>query len=256
MSLATTFPTPPARSGREVGVCHTETDPDLAAIERIRRYNDTRAFGEIWTRHWPGLCAYFHHHVRNREDAEDLASETLLTAQTQLPSFRGQAASAPLTPSPKIGAESPAQATQCASCSFRTYLYAIARNKLARWLRRKRNRPVMGFHDLCTEESTANAAAFLEQKLGPAPEADPLTPLLQEAHRDEICMALAEVGMRSSEQFKALILHYGCKLPHKEIATLLETRSETVNSRLQEGRRTLMRRFAPQHSADGRQGIQ
>lgn len=250
MSLATMFPTPPARSEGEVDACHTETDPDLGAIERIRRYNDTRAFGEIWARHWPGLRAYFHHRVRNREEAEDLASETLLTAQAQLSSFRGQAAG----PSPQIDTESPdmTPATQFVSCSFRTYLYAIARNKLAYWLRRRRNRSMLGFCDLCTEAGTATAAAFLEQKLGPAPESDPLTPLLQEARCDEICLALAEVGMRSSEQFKALILHYGCKLPHKEIATLLETRSETINSRLQEGRRTLMRRFAPQHQTVGR----
>lgn len=238
MALASTFPVPPVSDRRAAVACHTDYDTDLSHVLNARE-GDQDAYRTLWEKHWPGLCSYFARRVHSREEAEDLASETLLAAYAQLDSFRGKAASSASPPHISVTGNSDI----ARNCTFRTYLYAIAHNKLAHWIRRKQDRPCTGFSDLSSGNEESNETALLESKLGADADSDPLRALLKEAHQDEMCVALADIGMRSSEQFKALIFHYCCKLPHKEIAALLDTRSETVNTRLQEGRRTLMRRF-------------
>jgi DNA-directed RNA polymerase specialized sigma24 family protein len=59
---------------------------------------------------------------------------------------------------------------------------------------------------------------------------------------------LAGVGVRSCEQFKALLLHYACGLAHKDVASLLGTRKETINARLQEGRLSLKSHYIGRHN--------
>jgi RNA polymerase sigma factor (sigma-70 family) len=225
---------------REVVAYRPESDTDLALVLRARE-GDQTAFRALWDKHWPGLRAYFAKRIHSREEAEDLASETLLAAYDQLPAFRGLA-SEPATLSDSL--LTPTDRQELArQCTFRTYLYVIARHKLARWIRRKKSRSTYDFTELVSAETGNEETHTLEERLGADSDSDPLDALLREAQQDEMCYALADVALRSSEQFKALVLHYGCKLPHKEIATLLDTRSETVNTRLQEGRRTLLRHF-------------
>ena len=65
--------------------------------------------------------------------------------------------------------------------------------------------------------------------------------MLQYERLEETLCALAYVGLRSNEQFKALLFHYLCGLAHREVADILGVRDETVNTRLQEGRRKLTR---------------
>lgn len=248
MALASTFPVPSASGRRDATACLSESDTDLPHVQRARE-GDQAAYRALWEKHWPDLCAYFARRVLSREEAEDLASETLLAAYDQLPSFRGIAASHDSTPAL---ASAPQPSGMARQCTFRTYLYAIAHHKLARWIRQKKTRPCTGFADLSVSAREPDETAVLEEKLGADSDSDPLLSLLKEAYQDEMCYALADVGMRSSEQFKALLFHYCCRLPHKEIAALFDTRSETVNTRLQEGRRTLMRHFHRSETSDRR----
>ncbi|HZO91217.1 MAG TPA: sigma-70 family RNA polymerase sigma factor [Chthonomonadaceae bacterium] len=230
---------PPDGVGRARPAGRNTPDADLAYVLRART-GDPSAFAPLWDKYWRSLYSYFAARVSRREEAEDLASETLLAAFDQLPAFRGaypQDADAPLADAPGI------LASQAQRCSFQTFLLAIARYKLAHWIRRKTSRPCCDFTELVTATADEEATSSLEECLGADEAADPLQALMQQDRLDEVCYALADVGMRSAEQFKALFFHYCCQLPHKEVATLLATRNETVNTRLQEGRRTLSRHY-------------
>lgn len=224
--------------GGERPVGRAATDTDLSYVLRAKK-GDQTAFAPLWDKYWRSLYAYFSRRVSSREEAEDLASETLLAAFDQIPAFRGllpqdTESAAPLSGDP----DSPTQ-----QCSFQTFLFSIAHHKLTHWIRRKTTRRCSAFADLTASDAEEEDDNPMEERLGADTEADPLHSLMQQARLDEVCYALADVGMRSSEQFKALFFHYCCELPHKEVASLLDTRSETVNTRLQEGRRTLTRHY-------------
>ncbi|HZP83378.1 MAG TPA: sigma-70 family RNA polymerase sigma factor [Chthonomonadaceae bacterium] len=225
-------------AGGERPVGRAATDTDLSYVLRAKK-GDQTAFAPLWDKYWRSLYAYFARRVSSREEAEDLASETLLAAFDQIPAFRGQVPQDTENAAPRPHApDSSAQ-----QCSFQTFLFSIAHHKLAHWIRRKTARRCSAFADLAPAEAEEEDENALAERLGADAEADPLQTLMQQARLDEVCYALADVGMRSSEQFKALFFHYCCELPHKEVASLLDTRSETVNTRLQEGRRTLTRHY-------------
>jgi DNA-directed RNA polymerase specialized sigma24 family protein len=61
---------------------------------------------------------------------------------------------------------------------------------------------------------------------------------LLEAEKME-AVRFAVASLPSPHQFKVVFLHYLGGLTHQNIATLLALRHETVNSRLQDGRRSL-----------------
>ncbi|HLV80003.1 MAG TPA: RNA polymerase sigma factor [Chthonomonadaceae bacterium] len=229
---------PVAGFSRPEATSRLAADRDRAYVEQARA-GDQTAFAPLWERYWRNLFAYFCRQIGDREEAEDLASETLLAAFAQMPAFRGQNASP----------ERPAS-----GATFSTYLGAIARHKLARYRWRRAHRPYCGFADMLPGQAQSGEAAALEERCGADVEADPLRALLRQEHLDEVCYALVDVGLRSSESFKALLLHYLCGLPHKEIARLLDTRPETVNTRLQEGRRALLRHYRRPQSGEGASG--
>jgi len=212
---------------RAGGTALLYVDRDRTYVERARA-GDQTAFAPLWERYWRSLFTYFSHQIGDREEAEDLAGETLLAAFSQMPAFRGLAAE---------------EGGTASGATFATYLRAIARYKLAHYLKRRARRPYCGFTDITPCPAEGSKAVSLEERCGADTEADPLRALLRQEHLDEVCYALVDVGLRSSEQFKALLLHYLCGLPHKEIALLLDTRRETINTRLQEGRRTLLRHY-------------
>ncbi len=217
-------------------------DADLSHVLRAKA-GDSAAFVPLWDRHWRGLHAYFVRQVNNAEEAEDLASETLLAAFDQIAAFRGETE----TPRPPQQPDGGFASADVANCTFQTYVRAIARHKLAHWVRRKTTRPVCALADIKPAEAEDGDSAW-EECLADNSD-DPLATLLKQERLDDVCYALADVGTRSTEQFKALFLHYCCDLPHKEIASLLNTRNETINTRLQEGRRSLQRHYQPERLA-------
>jgi len=197
-------------------------DVDLAYVEQIKAGN-TEAFEPLWEKYERPLFQFFLKRVKDRQEAEDLVSDTLIAAWQSIPQFRGAT----------LGSE---DKTPVKNCTFRTYLSAIARHKLAQWIRRKRIRNEVRPEDLVLspqgETNNERAESLLRSPDNPA--FDPFESLLEADKKETVCHALASI--KSHAQFKVVLLHYFAGLSHQEVATVLNTRSETINSRLQDGR--------------------
>lgn len=213
---------------------------DVAEITRIQA-GDKTAYGPLWNRYWPWLCGYFRSQLGNHEESEDLAGATMLAAFEQLNRFRGQGRGLSDARAEHPAGGNPEPISE--ACTFKTYLGAIARNKLAHFLQNRTTRRCRTFTEMRADGQDDDYEPTLDALVGVDIEANPLSLLLQYERMDEVCCALAYVGLRSNEQFKALVFHYVCGLAHKEIAEILNIRDETVNTRLQEGRRKLTRYY-------------
>jgi RNA polymerase sigma factor (sigma-70 family) len=217
--------------------CRTDRDTiDVAMVSRVKA-GDSTAYAPLWDRYWPWLCGYFRAQIGNREEAEDLAGATLLAAFEQLNRFRGEARPLVEPPPEPISETAEAITTRC---TFKTYLGAIARHKLARCLRQRMIQRCRNFTEMCGE-ALEDADQGIEALVGSDADMNPLSQLLYSERLEETSCALAYVGLRSNDQFKALLFHYACGLAHREVAEILGLRDETVNTRLQEGRRKLNR---------------
>ena len=101
-------------------------DEDAPWVLRVKD-GDQEAFRPLWEKYERGITQFFLQHTINRQEAEDLASDTLIAAMQSIPAFRG----ATLGNGPGASGK---------SCSFRTYVNVIARHRLARWHRTGRGR--------------------------------------------------------------------------------------------------------------------
>ncbi len=220
---------------------------ELSLVRRARN-GDRTALKGLWDEYYGPMYQYFARAIASREEAEDLTSETLLAVFHNIHTFRGIASESHcirsgLITCPITGQVRPRDMALTV-CTFNSFVFSIAKNQLRQWLRRKHVRdqrtPAVS-HSSHPADSHEGASA--EWRAADAT-ADPLFSLLRREHLDSACYALAGVGMRSGEQFKALLLHYACGLSHKDVASLLGTRKETVNTRLQEGRVTLKAHYA------------
>ncbi|MDE2126642.1 MAG: sigma-70 family RNA polymerase sigma factor [Armatimonadetes bacterium] len=196
----------------------------------VAHSTDPAIFQALWDRHWPAQYRFFRRRGLRAEEAEDLAGETLLAAFANLHQFEGRGRGQ----------------FEGRSCSVETWLGSIARRKLAAYL--------AGRSRLVTIDSVDGAGVIDAGHRGsgagdhdrlPGDSAnEPIRALLKRELAEETCDALISVGMRSETQFAALLLHYCCDLSHKDIAELWHVDSKTVNSRLQEGRKSLKRAIA------------
>jgi RNA polymerase sigma-70 factor (ECF subfamily) len=204
-------------------------DTDLPYVERVRK-GDTEAYGLLWRKYEHALYQFFLKRTNDRQESEDLASETLFAAMQSIPQFRG----ATLDTTSEYRRK---------NCSFRTYLQAIARYKLAHWIRRKRTRNEIHVEDFAMSPHGEADGDWMEIALAAAESTDsnPLSRTLENDERDTVGYALARIG--SDAQYAALLMHYLGGMPHQDIATALRTRSETINSRLQDGRKALRREY-------------
>ena len=84
---------------------------------------DWEGLREIIDEYYYGLVAYLNRYLGNLDDAEDMAEETILTLTTRRPTFRGEA-------------------------SFKTWLYAIGRNRTCEFLRENHRTVVVSPEDL------------------------------------------------------------------------------------------------------------
>ncbi len=235
-------------SGRSNTAGSPKADPDLGLLLRVRS-GDQGAKTCLWDRYWRSLVGYF---IRNRtliEEAEDLASETLLEVFEHPDSFRGAAISIPASASHTNSAE--IRSADARKCSFKTYLYSIARFKLYNSLRHNKIAKRMDLNESNSGENGNDFLQQLERLLPLDTDSDPLIDLLNKDRIEEVCCALADVGLSSVEQFKVLLLHYFCDLSHKEISELLSTPQTTVNSRLQKGRERMLNFYHNETKAIG-----
>lgn len=200
-------------------------DSDLWFVQQVIA-GDTGAFKPLWEKYARPIYQFFLQRVNDRHDAEDLASDTMLAVLQSIPRFRGA--------SPESSSDRPE-----AICSFRTFIHAIARHKLNHWLRRKRFHSPLHVEDLHLspqskeEKETERLQPAFPCQVSP----NPLQKLLEAEKIEAVRYAIATLS--SPNQFKVVFLHYLGGLTHQEVATLLALRSETVNSRLQDGRKSL-----------------
>jgi RNA polymerase sigma factor (sigma-70 family) len=201
-------------------------DVDWVHVLRVLS-GDTDAFAPLWSKYKRPLTLFFSSRVHCRQEAEDLTSDTLLAALESLPRFRSQQNTGGNEDHP--------------ACTFKTYLYSIARHKLSHRLRRVQTRKEVRLESIGDPFDGEDTRAWQDLPVLEDRSDGPLEQLMKTEGLEQACQALAAVP--STEQFKALVLHYLAGLDHKEVATVLTTRSETVNSRLQDGRKALRKSF-------------
>jgi len=87
------------------------TDPDIALIQGMAS-GDLHALDELYARHGPGILSYLTSFLNNRQQAEEVLQDVMLTAWTSAATFRGES-------------------------KVRTWLLVIARNRAINSIRRK-----------------------------------------------------------------------------------------------------------------------
>jgi RNA polymerase sigma factor (sigma-70 family) len=173
-------------------------DEDIALLERWRG-GDLRAGQDLFGRHFADIYRFFEHKLP--AEAEDLAQRTFAECLKARDKFRGQA-------------------------SFRTYLFAIARNQLYSHLR-KRPR---GEHIDFEITSIADLVTSLGSRIGRARQVEQLRAVLREL---------------PAEQQLLLELHYWHDLDAAALAEIFEVPSGTIRVRLLRARKALRERMEP-----------
>jgi len=163
---------------------------DLELLERWRG-GDTRAGNALFERHFESVYRFFLHKVP--DDATDLVQRTFLACTEARDRFRG-------------------------ASSFRTYLFAIARNELLVFFRKRRN--------------DADAGASSVADLAPSPS----TQLVRRLEHRLLLEALRTIPI---DLQIALELHYWEEMSATEIAEVLDVPVGTAKSRLRRAREAL-----------------
>lgn len=176
-------------------------DPDLALLERWRA-GEARAGEELFTRHFAEIYRFFEH--KAPDAADDLAQRTFTACIAARDRYRGQS-------------------------SFRTYLFAVARNELFTYLRRLPR----GEHVDFWATSIAELVTSARSRVGRAEQVEQLRAVLREL---------------PAEQQLLLELHYWHDLDAAALAEVFEVPPGTIRVRLLRARRALragMERLGP-----------
>jgi len=179
-------------------------DPDIALLERWRA-GDRRAGEELFQRHFAEIYRFFDGKAAGR--AEDLTQQTFLECVKSRDSFRAES-------------------------TFRTYLFAIARNQLYTFLRRLPRAQHVDFE----QTSIADLMPSLGSQLGRAREIERLR--------------LALVSLPAEQQL-LLELHYWHELDAEGLADVFDATPGAIRVRLLRARRALRARMAQLEVAGG-----
>lgn len=171
-------------------------DPDLTLLESWRA-GDGRAGQDLFNRHFADIYRFFEYKVG--ADADDLAQRTFMACVDARDRFRG-------------------------GSSFRTYLFAIARNQLYSFLRRLPRAEHVDFE----HTSIADLVPSLTSQLGRARDIERLR------------LALATLP---AEQQLLLELHYWHELDAEALGEVFEAAPGTIRVRLLRARRALRQRM-------------
>ena len=174
-------------------------DPDLGLVARWR--GGDRAAGQaLFERHFDGVYRFFRNKCRGA-DCDELVQSTMLACLDSKQQFRGDA-------------------------SFRTYLFAIARNKLYHYFRsRKRDGEV--------DPSVTSVAALITT---------PGTVLARDQAHRALLAALRELPV---EQQTLLELHYWEEMDTVELAAVFEVPPGTIRTWLFRARGKLRELLGP-----------
>ncbi|HSV73734.1 MAG TPA: RNA polymerase sigma factor [Chthonomonadales bacterium] len=205
------------------GVRRVSTDdPDLPSVLRCQR-GEPQAFVHLWRKYHDPLLRFFYSRTGDFHESQDLASLTLTTAMRATAGFRGTSRTDP-----------------DACCQYRTFVLTIARNTLSGWRKRRGRRPELPSGALSVDwggAPDASAGGWRESR----PHDGGDRAFSDIGDREAVCLALCEVP--SDVQFRALFYRYFLDLSHQAIAELTDIRPESVNTRLQEARRTVARTY-------------
>jgi RNA polymerase sigma factor (sigma-70 family) len=175
-------------------------EPDLDLFERWRA-GDQRAGEELFARHFRDIYRFFKHKIDSRLDAtaDDLAQQTFLQLVRARDQFRH-------------------------TSSFRTYLFAIARNELYQYIRKL---PKCEHVDL--EVSSLNEVIT-----------SPSVELHRKQEQDRLIAALRGLP---TEQQVLLELHYWHELDAAELAEVFAAQPGALRVRLHRARLALRARL-------------
>ena len=192
---------PERYEGSEVD--HAALD-DTALLEAWRR-GDREAGTELFERHYGGIARFFHNKVGEAAQ-EDLIHETFLACLKSVARFRGES-------------------------RFKTFLFGIAHNVLADYLRKlgRRMARLGSETDLDVDEMTAVS-------LGPSP----MTIVVQHEEQRLLLEALRRIPLKYQI---ALELYYWEGLTADEVGEVLGVPRNTAKTRLRDGRAYLAERL-------------
>lgn len=180
-------------------------DDDLALLDRWRA-GDLRAGQDLFSRHFGDVYRFLEHKVGG--DADDLVQRTFTACVETRDSFRGHS-------------------------SFRTYVFAIARNQLYSFLRGLPK----GEHVDFEVTSIAQLVTSLASKLG------------RLRQIEQLRLALSKLP---AEQQLLLELHYWHELDAAGLAEVFETTAGNIRVRLLRARKTLREAIGQLLEVDGR----
>jgi RNA polymerase sigma-70 factor (ECF subfamily) len=177
-------------------------DPDLALLEQWCN-GDKSAGTQLFQRHFSTLYKFFEHKVIGEVD--DLVQETFLECVKARDTFRRQS-------------------------TFRTYLFAIARNILLQHLRRKAGaRPTLDFEEISIESLSTSMGSRL-------------------ARQSERARMLAVLRTLPLEQQLLLEMYYWQEFDRDQLAEVFEVETATIGSRLHRARQAMKDRLeSPDH---------
>jgi RNA polymerase sigma factor (sigma-70 family) len=167
-------------------------DADLVLLEQWRA-GDRSAGQDLFTRHFNDIYRFFQHKVGG--DADDLAQRTFLACVASRDEFRSQS-------------------------SFRTYLFAIARNELYGYLRRLPRREEVDFEVTSIGEIVTSPSERM-------------------ARAEQIEQLRAALRQLPAEQQLLLELHYWHDLDAAALGEVFGAAPGTVRVRLLRARRAL-----------------
>ncbi len=179
---------------------------DLELLERWRA-DDREAGNLLFKRHFSSLCQFFENKL-DGDDVTELVQRTFLACVRSRDSFRNQS-------------------------SFRTYMFAIARNELYAFFRRRR-----------TQRERLDFDHSSVADLG----ASPSSALARDQRHALLLEALRSVPV---EQQLLLELHYWEELDAGQLAEVLGVERTTARTRLHRARERLKIEFERRSSAAG-----
>ena len=198
--------------GLRLGVGGRLSDGELVA--RYRK-GDKNAWNTLCQRYTGKLFEFFNGKVRNREDAKDLAQDTLIEAMRNISQL-----------------EKPE--------SFRGWLYEIARGHLAKYFRDRRKWRMSEPMEDGVLETRASYAAPTDQQ--------PDNLVIAQEHL-EIVRRLGE-QLPKSEREVFRLKFADPEMPQKEIAKTLGISVDAVKTRWRRGKQTLRKRLEAKYPGE------
>jgi RNA polymerase sigma factor (sigma-70 family) len=172
-------------------------DPDLELLDRWCA-GDRSAGNQLFQRHFDSVCRFFENKLDR--DADELVQTTFLACVTSREQFRKQ-------------------------CSFRTYLFTIARHELYGYLRRRRR-----------DGQNLDFGVTSIADLGPSPRSR----LDRNQQHELLLRALRTLPL---EQQVLIELHYWEGMTPIELAEVFEVAGPTARTRLYRAREALRERM-------------